>query len=506
MEDVMAKPLIFVSSPCLPAARAVPTIQRLGYRAAVVVPFKPDPSKNFRGEGESVWAQHADSIFTLERPADIGAIEEVMRIAVQGKAEIFHAMWGPNSEEPTLVEACASAGILFCGSAAAVMQVAGHKPATRNMALQAGVPILQGTESITNFNPSAEFLERLGFPGRPLMVKGTNTGGGRMIYPVRTMEELEKYMRQCRDALEMRDTSASSVFLEQMAENPQHIEAQGAMDRNGDIAILGLRVCSIQEMRAKRIEEVPRATQIVVEKRKEIEGYAERILHYLAKNVGFGCVLTMEFLVDCHGNVYFLEINPRVQVEHRVTEFEYDGLDMIELSILLSLGYPLKEILPSRRQNRHVIEARVYVWFKDEFVDVPYVNFPFTPGVHVDCMLPGYVVSFLTPHIANIVVQGESPEDAICRMQDYLDEVAIGGTTKEGLPIETNLWKLKAWMGDPDFRSGGYTTKFVEKFSSADLQHAESRLRGELFTRRWAQGRVDPAVSEVRYPDAVLEL
>lgn len=497
----MPRQTVVVSAPYLPAARAIPTLQKMGFRVAVVAPQKHDPENGLQGDAESPWAQTADEILELERFDMIEQPEQIVRIASGANAAMIHAMWGPNSENPELVRACEEAGIQFAGSSRQIMEVAGHKPATREIARKAGVPILVGTEKLTSFSVSADVLKTLGFPARPLMIKGTDTGGGRMIYPVRTPAELQKYMRQFQDTLEAIGACPdSSVFLEQMAENPQHIEVQGVMDKNGDIAILGLRMCSLQEKRVKRIEEgPPRLSQLSREKQGEIEGYAERILHYLARHVGFGCVLTMEFLVDCRGDVYFLEINPRIQVEHRVTEFGYYDLDIVALSVLLSLGYSLKETLPRHKKKGHAIEARVYISFKELQQWIPSVNFPCMPGVLVDSAAPGYVALRMTPHIANVVAEGVTPEDAIRRLTDYLDEVGIGGTDKSGLPVETNLWALRAWVRDPRFVAGTYTTGFVEEFSPQTMSDLEQELRGQLVTKFWQQGRVDISGGDARY-------
>ncbi len=291
--------------------------------------------------------------------------------------------------------------------------------------------------------------------GFPVIIKASAGGGGRGMRVARDEAELEKlyYMAQ-REALTA--FGNGELYMEKYITEMRHVEVQVIADAKGNILHLGERDCSIQRRHQKLIEESP--SPIATEKfRKKIGEYAVKAARALKyRNAG-----TIEFIVDGEGNIYFMEINTRLQVEHPVTEF-VSGIDIVKEQIRVAAGQPLGFKQTQVRLAGHAIECRINAEDPDRFIPCPgkitQLILPGGPGVRVDtaaypgCVIPSHYDSL----VAKLIVHGRDRDEAIARMRRALDEFVIEG-------IRTTIPFHRKVLGDNDFVKGEFTTGFVEK-------------------------------------------
>ena len=275
---------------------------------------------------------------------------KILSIARTSGAEAIHPGYGFLSENPTFVRACQEAEIAFVGPYPYVMENMGDKVRARNLAGKAGLPILPGTDTAVDDSRASAAAWELGFP---LMVKATQGGGGIGIHIINSPDELTAVIRQER-ALANSAFGSPYLYFERYMQDASHIEVQVLGDQHGNLVHLFERDCSIQRRNQKIVEETP-SVKLTQEQRGRLWDYALR----LARSIGYTNAGTVEFLVSPEGEMYFLEMNTRLQVEHGVTEM-ITGLDIVELQLRVAAGEPLPVTQDQVHARGHAIEARIY--------------------------------------------------------------------------------------------------------------------------------------------------
>ncbi|MGR3584430.1 MAG: ATP-binding protein, partial [Pseudooceanicola nanhaiensis] len=263
------------------------------------------------------------------------SIPEIIRVAKMSGADAIHPGYGLLSENPEFVEACDAAGITFIGPRAETMRALGDKASARKVAIEAGVPVIPATEVLgEDMDAILKEAEEIGYP---LMLKASWGGGGRGMRPIENARELPEKVREGRREAEAAFGNGEG-YLEKMITRARHVEVQILGDRHGEIYHLWERDCSVQRRNQKVVERAP-APYLSQAQREELCELGRRI----CAHVNYECAGTVEFLMDMETeNFYFIEVNPRVQVEHTVTE-EVTGIDIVQAQILISEGKTLAE-------------------------------------------------------------------------------------------------------------------------------------------------------------------
>ena len=377
-------------------------------------------------------------------------LDRVIGAAKEAGAEAIHPGYGFLSENPKLAEACASAGITFIGPSAEAMLAMGDKVRARQRMQQAGVPVVPGTEAISEEGEALAAAREIGFP---ILVKASAGGGGIGMRSARDEEELKAALASCQESAQ-RFFGDPRVFLERLVTDPRHIEIQVLADSQGNTIHLGERECSIQRRHQKLVEECP-STAISAATREEMGQAAIKA----AQAVGYVNAGTVEF-IESHGSFYFLEMNTRLQVEHPVTEL-VTGIDLVVAQLRVAMGEPLPWRQEEIRWQGWAIECRINA--EDPLSDfqptpgrVTSYHEPSGPGVRVDSSLasPGVVSPYYDPMIAKMIVHGASREQAVARGRRALYEYLIGGIT-------TNIPFHAALLDDTDFLQGKLTTEYI---------------------------------------------
>jgi acetyl/propionyl-CoA carboxylase alpha subunit len=421
------------------AVRIAATCERLG-AAPVLLAGEPD-SKSYA----------ARSIGRVEVVGPAGTeydVARVVAVAQRAGADFLHPGYGFLSERADLSAACEAVGIRFVGPSPATLALCGDKIATRTVATNAGVPTLPASESLGD-DPNAWLAaaDRVGFP---LLVKPAGAGGGRGMRRVDATANLEAAVVAARR--EAAESGAGAVvYLERELIEPRHVEVQVAGD-GSDAVALGDRDCSLQRRHQKVIEEAP-APHLTPETRQALHRHAVAI----ARTVGLRSIATCEFLLGADGTLAFLEVNPRIQVEHPVTEL-VTGLDLVEWQLRIAAG----ESLPSRQTPEprgHAIEARVYA--EDPaagFLPSPglltVVAWPRRPDLRID---GGYesgdvVPAAYDPMIAKVIAVGSHRPAALAALAQALRTSIVAG-------VATNLTWLGAAVAHPELVEGRVTTQ-----------------------------------------------
>lgn len=379
-------------------------------------------------------------------------IDAVVSAALSTGAQAVHPGYGFLSENPNFAEACAAAGIVFIGPSPNILRLLGDKSEAKKRAQEAGVPVVPGYY-VEGLNPG-EITQKAEEIGYPVLIKAAFGGGGRGMRTVSEAGELKEAMEGAR-----REAKSSfgndTVILEKHIVRPRHIEVQIIGDSHGNLLSLGERECSIQRRFQKVIEETPSAA-VTPEIREGLEGSALA----LAAAVDYTNAGTVEFLLDDEGKFYFLEVNPRLQVEHPVTEW-VTGLDLVRLQLIAASGGKLPISKSDVKARGHSIEARVYA--EDPGAGYmpgagPLVRFspPSLPWVRHDVgVYEGFEVPvFYDSLLAKIAVYGEDRKQAVRRLRDTLDAYVVSG-------VPTNLQMLRVIARDPDFESAAIDTEYV---------------------------------------------
>src|SRR5690606_13475284 len=284
------------------------------------------------------------------------SIPEIIRVAKQSGADAIHPGYGLLSENPDFVDACQAAGIAFIGPSADTMRALGDKASARRVAIAAGVPVIPATEVLgDDFDAIKREAAEIGYP---LMLKASWGGGGRGMRPINGPDELVEKVREGRREAEAAFGNGEG-YLEKMILRARHVEVQILGDKHGAIYHLFERDCTVQRRNQKVVERAP-APYLTDAQRAEICELGRRI----CAHVGYECAGTVEFLMDMDsGAFYFIEVNPRVQVEHTVTE-EVTGIDIVQAQIKIAEGRTLAEATGVARQEDvtlkgHAVQCRV---------------------------------------------------------------------------------------------------------------------------------------------------
>ncbi len=384
----------------------------------------------------------------LNVPAIISAAE------VSG-ADAIHPGYGFLSENAEFARICGKCGITFIGPTPEAMRAWGDKVTARKNAERFGLPLLSGSPVLESVEHATREAKRIGYP---VILKASGGGGGRGMRIVRGEGEMADAFASARREAET-GFKNPDVFCEKFVEKPRHIEFQVLADQHGGVWTLGERECSLQRRHQKLLEEAP-SPAMTAEKRQEMG----EVIRKAIRETGYTSLGTLEFLMDERKDLYFLEMNTRVQVEHPVTEM-VTGLDLVALQIRAAAGEKLD--LPDTRGwsfRGHAIECRINAEDPKTFAPWPGLitewNPPSGAGVRIDSGVYGgwRVPADYDSLLAKVIVHAKTRGEAIVRMRRALDEFIVAG-------IRTNIELHKALLTDPDVVAGTMTTRTVEQIT-----------------------------------------
>ncbi|UUY09564.1 acetyl-CoA carboxylase biotin carboxylase subunit [Pseudomonas sp. J452] len=378
---------------------------------------------------------------------------KLVNLAVETGCDALHPGYGFLSENAELADICAERGIKFIGPSAEVIRRMGDKTEARRSMIAAGVPCTPGTEG--NVADIAEALREGDRIGYPVMLKATNGGGGRGIRRCNSRDELEQaYPRVISEATKA--FGRAEVFLEKCIVNPKHIEAQILADSFGNTVHLFERDCSIQRRNQKLIEIAP-SPQLTPEQRAYIGDLSVRA----AKAVGYENAGTVEFLLAEDGELYFMEMNTRVQVEHTITE-EITGIDIVREQIRIASGLELSVKQEDIIHRGYALQFRINAEdpknnFLPSFGKITRYYAPGGPGVRTDTAIyTGYTIPpYYDSMCLKLVVWALTWEEALARGLRALDDMRVQG-------VKTTAAYYQEILRNPEFRSGQFNTSFVE--------------------------------------------
>ena len=384
-------------------------------------------------------------------------IDRIISAAEVTDVDAIHPGYGFLSENAHFAEVCESCNIRFIGPNPRAMNALHDKAVSRALAKKAGVETPPGSDGIIEDEKAArEIAKRIGYP---VMIKAVAGGGGRGMRVAHNDASLIKGYHTARTEAE-KAFGNSNVYIEKFIENPHHIEIQILGDHKGRIIHLGERDCSIQRRNQKLIEESP--SPLLENKFRKLRDKIGKAAVKIAEHARYTNAGTVEFIVDDHGNFYFLEVNKRIQVEHPVTE-EVTGIDLVRQQILIASGEPLQFSQGDVQFKGHAIECRINAEDPfDDFRPSPgRIEMYYQPGgrnVRVDThAYAGYTIPpTYDSMIGKLIVTGKDRREAIDRMNRALNEFMIAG-------VKTTMTFQQAIMQDPNFRRGVYSTNFVEQ-------------------------------------------
>ncbi|MCK4547349.1 MAG: acetyl-CoA carboxylase biotin carboxylase subunit [Candidatus Eisenbacteria sp.] len=429
------------------ALRVIRACRELGV-STVAVHSEPDAdSLHVRFADEYVCIGPGPAIQSyLNIPAVIAAAEIT-------DADAIHPGYGFLAENADFAEMCESCSIEFIGPTPAATRKVGDKVEARETMLKAGIPVVPGTAS--NIEDEAEALAGAEELGYPVLLKSTHGGGGRGMKMARDSDELRNLLSVVRSEAGAAFGS-SAVYLEKYLERPRHIEIQIMADRYGRIIYFGERECSVQRRYQKLIEEAP-SPAVDDELRARLGEMAVRG----ARSVGYEGAGTVEFLLTRTGDVYFIEMNARIQVEHPVTEC-VTGLDLLKMQIQVAAGEPLGLEQQDVEIRGHAIECRINAEdparnFAASTGTIRTFHVPGGPGVRIDTHVhPEYVVyPYYDSLLAKLIAFGQDRNEAIRRMRRCLDECVIEG-------VSTTVPFHRRVLRHERFVSGDIDTGFVD--------------------------------------------
>src|SRR5579859_4710490 len=382
----------------------------------------------------------------LNIPAIIAAAE------ITG-ADAIHPGYGFLSENAEFARLCGKCGVTFIGPSPEAMRAWGDKVTARTNAQKFGLPLLPGSQVLRDGSHALEEAQKIGYP---VILKASGGGGGRGMRIVRDPAELSRAFESA-TAEAMAGFANPDVYLERYVETPRHIEFQVLADQHGGVWTLGERECSLQRRHQKIMEEAPSPAMTVDKRAKMGELIRKAIAATRYTTLG-----TLEFLMDEKGELYFMEMNTRVQVEHPVTEVT-TGVDLVKEQIRAAAGEKLT--LPDTRPwhfRGHAIECRINA--EDPVTFAPWPGAiteyypPGGPGVRVDSGVYGgwRVPSQYDSLIAKVIVHAPTRAEALGRMNRALDEFIVGG-------IRTNIPLHKRLLADPEVIGGTMSTRTVER-------------------------------------------
>jgi acetyl-CoA carboxylase, biotin carboxylase subunit len=382
-------------------------------------------------------------------------IAAVIAAARETGADAIHPGYGFLSENAVFAAEVESTGMIFIGPRSETIALTGDKLEARKAARRAGLSVLPGPDEPIAEAVPAELSQGMKFP---VLVKAVAGGGGRGIRLAQNTAELEDMVTAARREA-MAAFGDDTVYLEPLVLHARHIEVQILGDGRGNILCLGERECSIQRRRQKLIEEAP-APGLSLGLRSQLHAAAMQ----LAKSLNYRSLGTIEFLLDPHGQFYFIEVNPRIQVEHPVTEM-VTGVDLVAAQLHIAAGGSLPYSQSQVHTRGWAIEARVLAedvgaGFLPVTGEISYLKEPGGPGVRVDSalFLGQKITADYDSLIAKVIAWGEDRSQAIRRLRRSLDEFEIGG-------IPTDLAFLAQILDSGPFKDGATSTTYLDTFS-----------------------------------------
>jgi propionyl-CoA carboxylase alpha chain len=430
------------------AVRIIRTCQKLGIKTVAV--FSEIDSR-------SLHVQEADeAVFLGPAPSDQSYLvkEKIIDAAQKSGCQAIHPGYGFLSENAGFAEMVSDAGLVFIGPSAPVIAMLGDKIASKNLAIKARVPVVPGhNQPVSDLDETRAIADEIGYP---ILLKPAAGGGGRGMRIVHGPEELASALKAGQEETR-KAFGDNKIFIERFVEMPRHIEIQIMADQHGNVIYLGERECSIQRRYQKVIEEAP-SMALTPEMRKEI---GERACS-LAREAGYSNAGTVEFILDSHGDFFFLEMNTRLQVEHPVTEL-VTGLDLVELQLQVADG----QYLPYRQEDIVLdgwsIEARICAEEPDRnflpstglitrYAEPRGTNIRMDSGIMAGSRVSVYYDSMLTKAIS----WGKDREEARKRLVEALNKFHLEGVT-------TNADFANAILNHPAFIEGRLSTDFIEE-------------------------------------------
>lgn len=433
------------------AIRAFRAAYELGAETVAVYPYED------RNSGHRLKADEAYQIGEKGHPVRAYlSVSEVVNAARNAGADAIYPGYGFLSENPDLAAACAEAGITFVGPPADVLELTGNKARAIAAAREAGLPVLASSEPSASVEELLAAAESMEFP---VFVKAVAGGGGRGMRRVAERDQL-------REAIEAASREAESafgdptVFLEQAVINPRHIEVQILADTAGNVIHLYERDCSVQRRHQKVIELAP-APNLPPELREKICSDAVAF----ARHIGYSCAGTVEFLLDERGHHVFIEMNPRIQVEHTVTE-EITDVDLVASQLRIASGETLDDLglhQDSITPRGAALQCRITTedpanGFRPDTGRITAYRSPGGAGIRLDggTTLGAEVGAHFDSMLVKLTCRGRDFQTAVARARRAVAEFRIRG-------VATNIPFLQAVLDDPDFRAGHVTTSFIEE-------------------------------------------
>ncbi|MFO0672269.1 MAG: biotin carboxylase N-terminal domain-containing protein [Polyangiaceae bacterium] len=445
------------------ARRVIRTCKRLGIKTVAVYSEADQDAPHVTEADEAVLlgpAPAKDSYLNVE--AVLAAIDRT-------KATAVHPGYGFLSEKSSFAREVIARGVTFIGPSPDVLDAFGDKMKARHVAEAAGTAPVPGSreplpiETPEELAAARALAERIGYP---IVVKAVGGGGGIGMQVVREGAALDRALKSCSDRGKA-SFSDPRVYLERYASTPRHVEVQVFCDSHGNAYTLGERECSLQRRHQKILEESPSVAPFFdgAEGAARRQAFLDSALRVM-KSVGYVGAGTCEFIADAEGNIYFLEVNARLQVEHPVTEM-VTGLDLVELQLRVAAGEKLPDLSKIERSG-HAIEVRIYA-------EDPAKGFFPMPGpieelvwcggkgevltdrlrVEAGVRAPAKVTPYYDPMIAKLVAWGEDRTKAIAELDRALAETRVA-------PLVTNIEFLRKSLASEEFVSGRYDTAFAE--------------------------------------------
>ncbi|HEX9018205.1 MAG TPA: acetyl-CoA carboxylase biotin carboxylase subunit [Anaerolineaceae bacterium] len=465
------------------ALRVMRTCRELGFPSVAVYSEADCDSLPVRYADESVYlGPTAAAQSYLNIPA-------VIEAARKTGADAIHPGYGFLSENEEFARAVEDAGLIFIGPRPETIALTGDKLAAKRVAREAGLPVLPGKDIPVDELVPGNLADGVTFP---VLIKAVSGGGGRGIRLARSAAEITQMIAAAQQEAHAA-FGDNMVYLEPLVQNARHIEVQILGDGNGQILYLGERECSIQRRRQKLIEEAP-APGLSLSQRHHLYDAALK----LAEALNYRSLGTVEFLLDPEGHFYFIEVNPRIQVEHPVTEM-VTGIDLVKAQLMLAAEGRLQYTQDQVRLDGWAIEARVLAEdpssdFMPVTGEVAYLGMPGGPGVRVDSAL--YVGMPITVNydslIAKVIAHGEDRPSAIRRLQRALSEFQISG-------VPTDIEFLAQVIDSESYMVGRADTTYLDVFQPSapdgeDPVNQEVAVVAALLAHR-DQNRVAPKVS-----------
>jgi pyruvate carboxylase len=441
---------------------------------------------------QSLHIKKADQALALngKGPRAYMDIDQILALAEQSSCDAIHPGYGFLSENSKFADRCAEAGIVFVGPSSSALELFGDKIQARALAEQCGVPLWPGTSGSTSLDAAKEFMASLG-GNKSIMIKAIAGGGGRGIRPVHSLDDVEEAYDRCQAEARM-SFGNGDVYVEQLVQRARHVEVQVVGDKSGNVSHLWERECTVQRRNQKLVEIAPSPNLSA--------GYRNQLLTAavaMAEAVSYDSLGTFEFLVDADAHVgeqsfAFMEANPRLQVEHTVTE-EVTGIDLVKTQIRIAAGESLADMglrqseVPAPRG--YAMQMRVNMErMKADGSTRPsggtlrVFDVPTGPGIRVDTFgYAGYKTGYSFDSLLAKVI-GYSPTDnfadLVTRTYRGLCEFNIQGLT-------TNIPFLQSLLKHPEFLENNMYTRFVEDHIT-ELAAPENTAHRKLFYTEYA--------------------